>query len=157
MPNMSQKKVEMPSQEPKVRACNFDEVALGYTAQMAVEEADRCLNCKTPLCVKGCPVGINIPAFIQKVKTGEFEAAYRIITEASSLPAVCGRVCPQEAQCEGKCVRSNKGEAVAPPLFHFILSAGRNISPAHWQPPPHFQGWCRDTGRRSSSNRPRGY
>ena len=113
MPNLSQKKVEMPSQEPKVRARNFDEVALGYTAQMAVEEADRCLNCKTPLCVKGCPVGIDIPAFIQRVKVGEFEEAYRIITEASSLPAVCGRVCPQEAQCEGRCVRANKGEAVA--------------------------------------------
>ena len=113
MPNLSQKKVEMPSQEPKVRARNFDEVALGYTSQMAVEEADRCLNCKTPLCVKGCPVGIDIPAFIQRVKVGEFEEAYRIITEASSLPAVCGRVCPQEAQCEGRCVRANKGEAVA--------------------------------------------
>ena len=113
MPNMSQKKVEMPSQEPKVRARNFDEVALGYTAQMAVEEADRCLNCKTPLCVKGCPVGIDIPSFIQQVKVGEFEQAYRIITESSSLPAVCGRVCPQEAQCEGRCVRANKGEAVA--------------------------------------------
>ena len=113
MPNLSQKKVEMPSQEPKVRARNFDEVALGYTAQMAVEEADRCLNCKTPLCVKGCPVGIDIPAFIQRVKVGEFDEAYRIITEASSLPAVCGRVCPQEAQCEGRCVRANKGEAVA--------------------------------------------
>ena len=113
MPNMSQKKIEMPSQEPKLRARNFDEVALGYTAQMAVEEANRCLNCKTPLCVKGCPVGINIPAFIQKIKTEEFEAAYRIITESSSLPAVCGRVCPQEAQCEGRCVRANKGEAVA--------------------------------------------
>ncbi len=113
MPNMSQKKIEMPSQEPAVRARNFDEVALGYTAQMAVEEADRCLNCKTPLCVQGCPVGINIPSFIQKVKVGEFEQAYRIITESSSLPAVCGRVCPQEAQCEGRCVRANKGEAVA--------------------------------------------
>ena len=113
MPNMSQKKVEMPAQEPKVRARNFAEVALGYTAQMAVEEADRCLNCKTPLCVKGCPVGIDIPSFIQKIKVGEFEQAYRIITESSSLPAVCGRVCPQEAQCEGKCVRANKGEAVA--------------------------------------------
>ena len=113
MPNMSQKKIEMPLQHPEVRAHNFDEVAYGYTTQMALEEADRCLNCKTPLCVQGCPVGINIPAFIQKVKVGEFKEAYRIISESSSLPAVCGRVCPQEAQCEGRCVRGNKGEAVA--------------------------------------------
>ncbi len=112
MPNMSPKKQPMPSQDPLVRARNFDEVALGYTEQMAVEEADRCLNCKKPLCVEGCPVGINIPSFIQKVKVGEFEEAYRIITEASSLPAVCGRVCPQESQCEGRCVRGVKGEAV---------------------------------------------
>ena len=112
MPNMSLKKNEMPSQDAKVRAHNFDEVALGYTAQMAVDEAERCLNCKNMPCVSGCPVGIAIPNFIQKVKVGEFEEAYRIITESSSLPAVCGRVCPQESQCEGKCVRGIKGEAV---------------------------------------------
>ena len=112
MPNMTPKKTPMPSQEPAVRARNFDEVALGYTEQMAIDEADRCLNCKNPLCVSGCPVGISIPQFIQKVKVGEFEEAYRIITDASSLPAVCGRVCPQEAQCEGKCVRGIKGEPV---------------------------------------------
>ena len=112
MPNMTPNKHPMPTQDPKVRAHNFDEVALGYTEQMAVEEADRCLNCKKPLCVEGCPVGIDIPSFIQKVKVGEFEQAYRIITESSSLPAVCGRVCPQENQCEGRCVRGVKGEAV---------------------------------------------
>ncbi|MBQ8310705.1 MAG: NADPH-dependent glutamate synthase, partial [Clostridia bacterium] len=113
MPNMKATKTSMPSQDPKLRARNFDEVALGYTAQMALEEADRCLNCKNMPCVSGCPVGIEIPKFIQKVKVGEFEAAYRIITEASSLPAICGRVCPQEHQCESKCVRGIKGEAVA--------------------------------------------
>ena len=112
MPNMSPKKNPMPSQDAKVRARNFEEVALGYTAQTALDEADRCLNCKKPLCVEGCPVGISIPSFIQKVKVGEFEEAYRIITESSSLPAVCGRVCPQESQCEGKCVRGVKGEPV---------------------------------------------
>ena len=112
MANMDQKKTPMPSQEPLVRARNFDEVALGYTEKMAIEEADRCLNCKNMPCVSGCPVGISIPNFIQKIKVGEFEEAYRIITESSSLPAVCGRVCPQEHQCEGKCVRGIKGEPV---------------------------------------------
>ncbi len=102
----------MPTQDPKLRARNFEEVAQGYTLQMALDEADRCLNCKTPLCVGGCPVGIDIPRFIQRVKVGEMEEAYRIITESSSLPAVCGRVCPQEHQCEGKCVRGIKGEPV---------------------------------------------
>ncbi len=113
MPNMSLKKNPMPLQDAQVRAHNFDEVALGYTEQMALDEADRCLNCKTMPCVSGCPVGISIPSFIQRVKVGKFEEAYRIITESSSLPAVCGRVCPQESQCEGKCVRGIKGEPVA--------------------------------------------
>lgn len=112
MANMSLKKTPMPTQEPLVRARNFDEVALGYTAEMAVLEADRCLNCKNPACVGGCPVGIDIPGFIQRVKIGDFEEAYRIISESSSLPAICGRVCPQENQCEGKCIRGIKGEAV---------------------------------------------
>ena len=112
MPNMNPKKNPMPSQDPAVRRRNFGEVALGYTEQMAVDEAERCLNCKNMPCVSGCPVGIEIPRFIQKVKVGEFEEAYRIIIEASSLPAVCGRVCPQETQCEGKCVRGIKGEPV---------------------------------------------
>ena len=112
MPNMSPKKNEMPSQAPEVRARNFDEVALGYTEEQAIDEAKRCLNCKNMPCVSGCPVRIHIPAFIAKVAEGDFEGAYRVISEASSLPAVCGRVCPQETQCESKCVRGIKGESV---------------------------------------------
>lgn len=103
----------MPEQEAQVRRHNFDEVALGYTPEMAVLEAERCLQCKNPLCVAGCPVGIDIPGFIQKVKLGEFEEAFRIIDAQSSLPAVCGRVCPQESQCEGKCICGVKGEPIA--------------------------------------------
>lgn len=112
MPNMSPKKNEMPSQAPEVRARNFDEVALGYTEDQAIDEAKRCLNCRNMPCVSGCPVRIHIPAFIAKVAEGDFEGAYRVISEASSLPAVCGRVCPQETQCESKCVRGIKGESV---------------------------------------------
>ena len=106
-------RVPISEQDPKERAKNFDEVCLGYTEEEAVAEAQRCLNCKKPLCVGGCPVSINIPAFIQEVKNKNFERAYEIISESSALPAVCGRVCPQETQCEGKCVRGIKGEAVA--------------------------------------------
>ena len=102
----------MPTQDPAVRARNFREVALGYTEEMALAEASRCLNCKSMPCVSGCPVKIHIPAFIQKIREGDFEAAYGIITESSSLPAVCGRVCPQENQCEAQCVRGIKGEPV---------------------------------------------
>ncbi|MBP5349584.1 MAG: NADPH-dependent glutamate synthase [Clostridia bacterium] len=112
MPNMSQKKNPMPVQDPLVRARNFEEVALGYGEATALDEAARCLNCKNMPCVSGCPVNIRIPAFIAKVREGDFEGAYRIITESSSLPAVCGRVCPQETQCESKCVRGIKGEPV---------------------------------------------
>lgn len=111
--NMSLVKVPMPEQDPNVRNKNFEEVTLGYTAQMAMEEALRCLNCKNKPCVNGCPVNVPIPEFIEKVAEGEFEAAYKIITTENALPAICGRVCPQENQCEGKCVRSIKGEAVA--------------------------------------------
>ena len=113
MPNMSQTKNPMPSQAPNVRNKNFDEVALGYTEETAIDEAKRCLNCKNKPCVSGCPVKVHIPAFIAKVAEGDFDAAYDIISEASSLPAVCGRVCPQETQCESKCVRGVKGEPVA--------------------------------------------
>ncbi len=113
MPNLSLKKNPMPLRDPLERGKTFLEVALGYTKEAAIDEADRCLNCKKPLCVEGCPVGISIPSFIQKVKIGEFEEAYRILSADSSLPAVCGRVCPQETQCEGKCVRGVKGEPVA--------------------------------------------
>ena len=113
MANMRMTKNEMPEQDPIVRAGNFEEVALGYTAEMAMDEAKRCLNCKNPACRTGCPVSVRIPEFIAKVAEGEFEAAYDIITSTNSLPAVCGRVCPQEKQCESKCVRSLKGESVA--------------------------------------------
>ena len=110
--NMSLKRNEMPTQEPLVRARNFSEVALGYTEEMAIDEAMRCLNCKNMPCVDGCPVKIHIPEFINKIKEGDFEGAYQIINKSSSLPAVCGRVCPQETQCESKCVRGIKGEPV---------------------------------------------
>ena len=112
MPNMSLQKNPMPSQDPQVRNKNFQEVALGYTEKMALDEAERCLNCKNMPCVKGCPVSIEIPHFIEKVKKGDFEDAYQVIAKSSSLPAVCGRVCPQETQCESKCVRGIKGEPV---------------------------------------------
>ncbi len=112
MPNMSLKKNPMPSQDPKVRAHNYSEVALGYTEEMALDEAARCLNCKNRPCVSGCPVNIKIPDFIKKITEKDYEGAYQVINEDSSLPAVCGRVCPQESQCEGKCVRGIKGEPV---------------------------------------------
>lgn len=107
------KKVPVREQEAKVRAANFEEVCLGYNKEEAMEEAQRCINCKNAQCVKGCPVAIDIPGFIQKVKEGDIEAAYQVISEASALPAVCGRVCPQESQCEGKCIRGIKGEPVS--------------------------------------------
>ena len=112
MPNMSLKKNEMPSQEPNVRNKNFLEVALGYTEEQALDEAARCLNCKNHPCVSGCPVQVKIPEFIKKITEKDYEGAYQVIHETSSLPAVCGRVCPQETQCEGKCVRGIKGEPV---------------------------------------------
>ena len=112
MANMSQTRNQMPTQDAKVRAHNFDEVALGYTEEMAIDEAMRCLNCKNMPCVSGCPVKIRIPDFITAIKDGDFEGAYQIISKSSSLPAVCGRVCPQETQCESKCVRGIKGESV---------------------------------------------
>lgn len=113
MANMNPKKCPMPEQEPNVRNKNFAEVAMGYTAEMAIEEAQRCLNCKNKPCVSGCPVGVQIPDFIALVTEGKFGEAAAKIKETSSLPAVCGRVCPQENQCECKCVRGIKGEAVA--------------------------------------------
>ncbi len=113
MANMSLVKHPMPEQAPDVRNKNFDEVALGYTPETAIEEAKRCLNCKNPLCVSGCPVNVKIPEFISLVAQGKFEEAYLKIRETSSLPAVCGRVCPQERQCECKCIRGIKGEPVA--------------------------------------------
>ena len=112
MANMSLTKNPMPEQDPIVRSNNFDEVALGYTAEMAMDEAKRCLNCRNMPCRSGCPVSVRIPEFIAKVAEGDFDAAYDIITSTNSLPAVCGRVCPQEKQCESKCVRGIKGESV---------------------------------------------
>ena len=112
MANMNPKKNPMPTQDAKVRAHNFNEVATGYSEETAIDEALRCLNCKNMPCVNGCPVNIHIPEFISKVKEGDFEGAYEIISKSSSLPAVCGRVCPQETQCESKCVRGIKGEPV---------------------------------------------
>ena len=107
------KKVPVAEQDPQVRATNFEEVCLGYNKEEAVEEASRCLHCKNAKCVQGCPVNINIPDFIAEVKEGNFEEAYKVISQSSALPAICGRVCPQETQCEGKCIRGIKGEAVS--------------------------------------------
>ena len=113
MANMQMTKTPMPEQDPNVRNKNFKEVTLGYTAEMAINEAKRCLQCKKPHCVEGCPVNIHIPEFIHEVAEGNFEKAYEIITDTNALPALSGRVCPQETQCESKCVRGNKGEPVA--------------------------------------------
>ncbi len=110
--NMSLKRNEMPTQDAGIRATNFNEVALGYSEETAINEALRCLECKNMPCVQGCPVSIHIPEFIAKIKIGDFEGAYDVISKSSSLPAVCGRVCPQETQCEAKCVRGIKGESV---------------------------------------------
>ena len=137
MPNMRPDKNPMPHQDPQARAANFDEVALGYTQEQAVDEAQRCLNCKNSPCVSGCPVQIRIPEFIAKVAEGDFEGAYQIIVQDSALPAVCGRVCPQESQCEAKCVRGIKGEPVAIGRlerfvadWHNANAAGKPVKPA---------------------------
>lgn len=113
MPNMRLDKVKMPEQAPDIRNKNFEEVARGYTEDMAIEEAKRCLHCKQRFCVAGCPVNVPIPEFIEEVAKGDFEKAYEVITSENALPAICGRVCPQENQCEGKCIRGKKGESVA--------------------------------------------
>ncbi len=107
------KKVPVREQDAKVRATNFEEVCLGYNKEEAMNEAQRCINCKNAQCIKGCPVAINIPGFIEKVKDGNIEEAYQVISQSSSLPAICGRVCPQESQCEGKCIRGIKGEPIS--------------------------------------------
>ncbi len=131
MPNMDPKKCPMPVQDPEVRNKNFSEVALGYTPEMAVNEAKRCLHCKNKPCVSGCPVGIDIPGFIAKVAEEDFEGAYEVLSASSALPAVCGRVCPQENQCEGKCVRGIKTESVG------IGRLERFVAAWHRE---HFQG-----------------
>ena len=126
---------------PKVRATNFEEVCLGYNQEEAMEEAQRCLGCKKPKCVEGCPVSINIPGFIEQIKEGKIEEAYKVIGLSSALPAICGRVCPQESQCEGKCIRGIKGEAVSIgklerfvadyALEHDIKPAGAEVKNGH--------------------------
>ena len=138
MPNMRLDKNPMPSQDPNVRNKNFQEVALGYTEEQAIDEAQRCLNCPTHPCMEGCPVQISIPEFIQKIVEGDFEAAYQVINRSSSLPAVCGRVCPQERQCESKCVRGIKGEAVGiGRLERFVADwHNKNVTTAPEKPEP---------------------
>ena len=126
------KRVPVREQDPQVRAKNFDEVCLGYNAEEAVEEANRCIGCKNAKCVQGCPVSIDIPGFISKVKEGWFEEAYKVIGESSALPAICGRVCPQESQCEGQCIRGKKGDPVSiGKLERFVADWARenNIKP----------------------------
>ena len=126
------KRVPVREQDPQVRAKNFDEVCLGYNADEAVEEAQRCIGCKNAKCVQGCPVSIDIPGFIAKVKEGWFEEAYKIIGQSSALPAICGRVCPQESQCEGQCIRGKKGDPVSiGKLERFVADWARenNIKP----------------------------
>ncbi|MCR5214766.1 MAG: NADPH-dependent glutamate synthase [Eubacterium sp.] len=138
MPNMRMDKNPMPSQDPNVRNKNFQEVALGYTEEQAVDEAQRCLNCRNHPCMEGCPVQISIPEFIQKIIERDFEGAYQVINRSSSLPAVCGRVCPQERQCESKCVRGIKGEAVAiGRLERFVADwHNQNVTAAPEKPEP---------------------
>jgi glutamate synthase (NADPH/NADH) small chain len=120
------KKTPVREQDPEVRATNFEEVCLGYNREEAMEEVSRCINCKNAQCIKGCPVSINIPGFIEKVKNGDVEGAYQVISESSALPAVCGRVCPQESQCEGKCIRGIKGEPVSiGKLERFVADSAR--------------------------------
>ena len=120
------KKTPVREQDPKVRATNFEEVCLGYNREEAMEEASRCISCKNAQCIKGCPVSINIPGFIERVKEGDVEGAYQVISESSALPAVCGRVCPQESQCEGKCIRGIKGEPISiGKLERFVADSAR--------------------------------
>ena len=137
MADMSQVQNRMAEQEPNVRNRNFSEVALGYTEEQAIAEAKRCLSCKTKPCTKGCPVGIDIPSFIAKVAQGDFDGAYEVISKSSSLPAVCGRVCPQETQCEHNCVRGSKGEPVAiGKLERFVADRHAEKPESTTMPPP---------------------
>ena len=140
MANMSMTKNPMPSQDPKVRARNYDEVALGYSEEQVKDEAARCLNCKVPHCVEGCPVNLNIPSFIKAAGEGDFDEAYRIISMDSSLPAVCGRVCPQETQCESRCARGIKGESVAIGRIERFVADYHNSKPADAVAKPESNG-----------------
>ena len=122
----NEKRIPMREQDGKIRAANYEEVSYGYNAEEAIEEANRCLNCKNPRCVAACPVNVNIPAFIAEVKNGNVKRAYEIISASSALPTVCGRVCPQETQCEGSCVRGIKGDAVCiGKLERFVADTAR--------------------------------
>ncbi len=132
MANMSLQKNAMPSQDPAVRSHNFNEVALGYTVAMAMDEAARCLQCKHKPCVDGCPVGIDIPGFIAHMKEGDVESAYQVLSLSTSLPAVCGRVCPQETQCEQRCVRAIKGEAVGIGRLERFVADHHNETAQKW-------------------------
>lgn len=134
------KKHEMPTQDAKARACNFNEVALGYTAEIAVEEANRCLNCKNKPCISGCPVNIEIPDFIDHIKKGDFEGAYQVISKSSSLPAVCGRVCPQESQCESKCTLGIKFEPVGIGRLERFVADWHNENAKELPKKPEFNG-----------------
>lgn len=134
------KKHEMPTQDAKARACNFNEVALGYTAEIAVEEANRCLNCKNKPCISGCPVNIEIPDFIAHIKAGDFEGAYQVISKSSSLPAVCGRVCPQESQCESKCTLGIKFEPVGIGRLERFVADWHNENAKELPKKPEFNG-----------------
>ena len=136
MPNMRPDKNPMPHQDPQARACNFSEVALGYTREQAMDEAQRCLSCKHMPCVAGCPVQIRIPEFIAKVAGGDFEGAYQIIAQDSALPAVCGRVCPQESQCEAKCVRGIKNEPVGIGRLERFVADWHNANATEKAVPP---------------------
>lgn len=140
MPNMSPEKNVMPSQAPDIRNKNFSEVALGYSEETAIDEAKRCLNCKNMPCVSGCPVKIHIPEFIKEVADGNFEKAYEIIAKSSSLPAVCGRVCPQERQCESKCVRGIKGESVGIGRLERFVADWHNKHSKELPKKPHSNG-----------------
>lgn len=140
MPDMSLKKTEMPTQAPNERNKNFKEVALGYSEEQALKESERCLNCKNKPCVNGCPVMIKIPDFIEKVREKDYEGAYRIISESSSLPAVCGRVCPQENQCEKFCVRAIKGDAVGIGRLERFVADYHNAHAANTTVKPAFNG-----------------
>ena len=146
MANMQMTKTPMPEQDPQVRNANFLEVAQGYTLEQAMNEAQRCIHCKNPACVSGCPVGIPIPDFLAKVAEGDIAAAYEILSNANALPAISGRVCPQENQCEGKCIRGKKSE----PVWSASWPTGRpsRASPT-WPPPPRTA-----TRRRSSAPAP---
>ncbi len=134
------KKHEMPTQDAKARACNFNEVALGYTAEIAVDEANRCLNCKNKPCISGCPVNIEIPDFIDHIKKGDFEGAYQVISKSSSLPAVCGRVCPQESQCESKCTLGIKFEPVGIGRLERFVADWHNENAKELPKRPEFNG-----------------